>query len=326
VLKRLPGLGAALGPAGELLARMGAVAGCVAPVAGEARAGDLWLAYPFVEGRSPMEAAEGGTEIGAALESAVSELHRAGLVHGSLSEGNVRVTPKGEICLLEAGLAALAAGDVTAAPTADDDRRDLAALVRRITSVVEDRRGTGVPLIRVDEPRRPKLARVAAAGGVLATVAVTGLLTAGRGSAARPTSAAPSSVPPRLPATSVTPCTKVQLPAEPGASVLAVDMSGDGCAEPMEWHDGVIFTTTPTGELLRFAVGRPGDVLVVGHWTCTNLDLPAVYRRGTGEVFYVQGWPDAARRVKSEPAVQTRIRDGTATTTGGRCQRVEVRK
>lgn len=76
-------------------------------------------------------------------------------------------------------------------------------------------------------------------------------------------------------------------PATPtGTSVcLAVDASGS-CTEPAAYAAGVL--TTPTG---RFAVGRPGDVVAAGRWSCGPVATLAMLRPDRGEVWIFPGWP-----------------------------------
>ena len=45
----------------------------------------------------------------------------------------------------------------------------------------------------------------------------------------------------------------------------------------------------------RFALGRAGDVAVVGDWTCRGATTPALYRPATGELFVFDGWARAGR-------------------------------
>ena len=70
----------------------------------------------------------------------------------------------------------------------------------------------------------------------------------------------------------------------PGVTPRAVD--GDGCGDDTE----VI------GRLIRhgdrwYEVGEPGDVVVLGHWSCAPVATPAVLRPATGELFVFDRWP-----------------------------------
>jgi len=338
VLKRLAGLAAASGEAAELLDRVSAVPTCVAALGVEPHDGDLWVAYPFVTGRRPVEAAALGAITGADVERAVAELHSAGLVHGTLCDSNVRVTEAGEVRLLGAGLAGVGCLGAVRVATRADDRRDLAVLLRQMGTVgVAARPGTGPEGARRRRPTVGATAVVPLVAAVVMTAVLATMAAARTGSATGPararlqtarTATDSPSVPrvrPVPPASSVRPCANVSLPGAGGATYLAVDMSGTGCAEPMAWSAGTIVTVSPAGIPMRFHLGRAGDVLLVGHWSCSRAELPALYRPGTGEVFYLRSWPGDGGAVTSEAAVVTGVRDGRARATGTtRCQNVEV--
>lgn len=49
--------------------------------------------------------------------------------------------------------------------------------------------------------------------------------------------------------------------------------------------------TTPTG---RYRIGAPGDVIVVGRWSCAG-PLPALLEPGTGEVWAWRAWATGKR-------------------------------
>lgn len=66
------------------------------------------------------------------------------------------------------------------------------------------------------------------------------------------------------------------------------DIDGDGCGDDIE----------VVGRLIRhdetwYAVGEPGDLVVVGHWDCAPFATPAVLRPATGELFVFDAWPSA---------------------------------
>ena len=326
VLKRLAGLAPAGPEATELAERLAEVRSCVAPLAVEPRDGDLWIVYPYVDGMRPVEAVGVlGPPVGAALEQAVAELHAAGLVHGSLCDSNVRVSATGELRLLDAGLASLGALGAVSVASEESDRRDLRVLLQRMAQAAPPRGGS-------DRRRRRVSRRDGRRAGVivLVTVVSVALLASratGRSGATHPVSRAgappgvsrPTSVP------VVAPCTTRSLPGDGAATYFAVDMDGTGCAEPMAWKAGLITTVSPDGQLLRFSLGRPGDVLLVGHWSCSRPDLPALYRTGTGQLFYLRAWPTGGRAVASEPAVQTGVRGGRPVTShASGCERVTV--
>jgi hypothetical protein len=244
------------------------------------------------------------------------------------------VTPGGEVHLLDAGLAGLGTRGAVGVATVEGDRRDLSALLRRMAAAApQDGAGAKAAKNGHRHPRRRMTLRARGRLGwtagalalvpVVAAVVVPGVLGTARPAARSPataTSRAGQPTPRRL-----TRCATVSLPDGAGATYYAVDMSGTGCAEPMAWRAGVISTVSPEGVPVRFSLGRPGDVLLVGHWSCARRELPALYRPGTGEVFYLRAWPTAERPITSEPAVETGVRDGTARTAAvSGCERVVV--
>lgn len=74
----------------------------------------------------------------------------------------------------------------------------------------------------------------------------------------------------------------------PVAAALTADTNGDGCPEGLRWVDGVV--EGPNG---RWAVGRPGDQVATGDWSCAGMRTLALLRPGTGEVFVFGGWAGA---------------------------------
>jgi hypothetical protein len=334
VVKRLAGLAPAVAEAAEMAERMAAVPECVAPIGIEARGGDLWLLYPLIEGVGAVEAgAAGGPAVGADLAGAVDRLHAAGLVHGALHDSNVRVTAAGQVLLLDVGLAGLGAPDAVGAATADGDRRDLAALLERMATARRDedaqnRSGSGRQ--RVDRRRRLPAGRRAGSAALVLGVVVVMLATfemarAGRRSVAVAGVHLPPHTARARPLPSASRCASGSVPGQGGATYFAVDMTGTGCAEPMAWAAGVISTVSADGTPMRFSLGRPGDVLLVGHWFCSRPELPAIYRPDTGQVFYIPAWPVDGSAVTSGPALETGIRDGRAQSSeSGGCAHVEV--
>jgi hypothetical protein len=70
-----------------------------------------------------------------------------------------------------------------------------------------------------------------------------------------------------------------------GAAGSTLDVDGDGCADAVAISDGVVAVHGT-----RFAVGAPGDDVVVGDWDCDGIATPAVLRPSTGEVFVFSTW------------------------------------
>jgi hypothetical protein len=77
------------------------------------------------------------------------------------------------------------------------------------------------------------------------------------------------------------------------ATPLRADVDGDGCDEPVAFDAGALVAGSR-----RLAVGAPGDVVVVGRWTCAGATL-ALLRPSTGEVFRFEGWATRDRTVRA---------------------------
>ena len=77
------------------------------------------------------------------------------------------------------------------------------------------------------------------------------------------------------------------------------DTDGDGCIDHGYWfadpsRSGAWLLAVPTAHRARamtYAVGRDGDVPVVGDWDCDGTATLALYRRASGEVFRYDTWP-----------------------------------
>lgn len=76
----------------------------------------------------------------------------------------------------------------------------------------------------------------------------------------------------------------------PPASPPAADVDGDGCPERLRVDD-----RTVTAGGARWALGEPGDLVVVGDWDCDGGATAAVLRPGTGEVFVFPRWAPAGQ-------------------------------
>lgn len=140
-------------------------------------------------------------------------------------------------------------------------------------------------------PGRPSVAPVTPDEPMgLDTAATTTLVT-------EPEQPEPTTSPPAAPATGAD-CTAVP-------SGLAADVDGDGCADSLRYVDGVL----QAGQA-RWTVGRPGDQVVTGDWSCTGLRTLALLRPATGELFRFDRW--AAVGADAEASAFDRVDGGTA--------------
>lgn len=140
-----------------------------------------------------------------------------------------------------------------------------------------------------------------------------------------PPTAAPVPEPVELPACDDTP----SLPPASGDAVPA-DMTASGCTVELGWDPDAQVLTVPRGdgEVLRYQLGEPGDVLLVGDWDCDGAQTPGLYRPSSGEVFLFDGFAGPGGELESGPARPTGTSDGdpVVTTDDDGCDRVEVRE
>jgi hypothetical protein len=99
--------------------------------------------------------------------------------------------------------------------------------------------------------------------------------------------------------------------------VLAGDVRGDGCRVAVSWAGNVVEAGTDgPGAPVRFRLGNPGDVLLLGDWDCRGSDAPALYRPGTGEVFLFPRWAGRGETLAAEATVHTGVVHGRARVVG----------
>jgi hypothetical protein len=91
------------------------------------------------------------------------------------------------------------------------------------------------------------------------------------------------------------------------AAVLIADVDGDGCLDALRYTDGVL-----EGAGVRWAVGRAGDQVATGDWSCRGTRTVVLLRPSTGEVFRFDGWA-----VGQEPVTAAVV----ATVSGGQAVR-----
>jgi eukaryotic-like serine/threonine-protein kinase len=92
-----------------------------------------------------------------------------------------------------------------------------------------------------------------------------------------------------------------------GGQGLVADVDGDGCAEPVRMGGERVVEVAD----VRFAVGQPGDRVLVGDWDCDGQATPAVVRPATGELFVFAGWAPDGEEL-TVPPVATVPRGATA--------------
>ena len=91
--------------------------------------------------------------------------------------------------------------------------------------------------------------------------------------------------------------------AVPLLALAAVSLIRDDGPAPRAEPVGVSTTTTTTvasydgvieHDGRRYALGSPGDVVLIGDWDCDGVDAPAVHRPATGQVWRFDEWPETA--------------------------------
>src|SRR5262249_7854298 len=66
---------------------------------------------------------------------------------------------------------------------------------------------------------------------------------------------------------------------------LLGEIDGDGCAESVSYAHGILRLGAA-----EFAVGRDGDVALLGDWSCSGRATVALFRPSTGAVFRFDDW------------------------------------
>jgi hypothetical protein len=113
-------------------------------------------------------------------------------------------------------------------------------------------------------------------------------------------------------------------PAAPGALTLRADLDGDGCPDDAVYTAGVL-SVVLDGNLRRYAVGRPGDTVLLGDWDCDGRATPALYRPASGAVVYFDGWDPTGDGLAPSAMGQGRTEGRATVEHRGRCDEVTVR-
>ncbi len=159
--------------------------------------------------------------------------------------------------------------------------------------------------------------RSAALAGAFVAVASVGLLVLAPWSSPRPsesvrvpTTPAPAASVPSTPpsVTSIppanAPAVRTDCPAP--TSVLVADIDADGCLDALHFHGGVLESAG-----LRWSLGRDGDQLATGDWSCRGVRTVVLLRPSTGEVFRFDAWAVGAHDEVTGSMVAM-VRDGKA--------------
>ena len=274
---------------------------------------DTWLRHaPVGEYQAPALAA---------LIATVADLHETGIAHGALEAAHILVGEKHRpiLCGLGDGNTACDAG-IT------DDRRALAAIIDQLgtddaplaqaQADLEDPSVSLRAVVRrldmhssatVSTNRRfPRLTvpTIERRQFALPTLLITAVLFLGvaalRLASGDESVTATIPPPPAAPATTTT-TAPAPSPSPPAPGAPTIDHGGR-----------------------RYAVGDPGDVVVLGDWTCDGVPTPAVLRQETGEVAVFVAWPTPGAHI--EPEVVTTVEGAESFVPDSRpCPNIRVR-
>jgi eukaryotic-like serine/threonine-protein kinase len=125
--------------------------------------GASYLAGEFVAGQ-PLKSLVAGhslnprraIDFGIQIADALADAHAAGLVHGDLHPGNVIVTPKGGIKILDFGLADWTASGANRTDTVADDQQDILSLGSILFVMLTGRPPSGVRTLTAIDPALPR--------------------------------------------------------------------------------------------------------------------------------------------------------------------------
>lgn len=104
------------------------------------------------------------------------------------------------------------------------------------------------------------------------------------------------------------------------ATPLCLEQSLSGsCLSPATYAAGVLHTVGG-----NFAVGRPGDVLAAGRWTCSGDVTLALLRPDRGEVWAFSRWPAAQESLTARPVAHVAHARTLSTRAGTDCDTLVV--
>ena len=247
-----------------------------------------------------------------AVCATVADIHDLGLTHGDLRAEHVLVDPSGTpvLCGFARAMAAdstTIAADVEAlvslgrelAPRAGVERTAIETILAALEAGREDLRGT---IRSLDQRRLPPASpagsidrrAIAAAGGCLAVMSIVALI------AVVVLRSTDSTTPPQA---IVEPSPELVEDAFPTTTAPAAVVSADPPTVPRPAPNALELRH----EGRRYALGRTGDIVVVGDWNCDGSPTPALLRPTTGAVAVFGHWP--AARATVEPVVATVVAD-----------------
>ena len=102
--------------------------------------------------------------------------------------------------------------------------------------------------------------------------------------------------------TAAPPCPLAGAPAAPGAEVAVVDVDARGCSVAVRRLPGTghLEVVSPEG-IRRYALGDPGDRVVLGDWDCDGAATPLLVPSGSSTGWRYDRWPEGDRTVAGVP-------------------------
>jgi hypothetical protein len=105
--------------------------------------------------------------------------------------------------------------------------------------------------------------------------------------------------------------------------VHLADVEGRGCRVPVVWDGHELHVPVEDGTVARYDLGAaPGDVLLLGDWSCDGHDSPALYRPDDGQLFVFEAFAEDTR-ARGEPTGVTDGRPVVVTNADG-CPRIRI--
>lgn len=181
------------------------------------------------------------------------------------------------------------------------------------------------PTIRSSRGRRRPGWRAAAMAvaamavlAVLVLVVVVGLpmrLTGGTGPTSGRVDVAATTSATQLPAhADPTPCPGATADVPAGAVAVPGDLTGAGCLVTVVWwaDRAQAERPDPSGGYDRFALGQPGDQLVLGDWDGDGRDTPALYSPRSGRISCFDQWAPGTETIDATVVSTDAPLDGLA--------------
>jgi hypothetical protein len=105
--------------------------------------------------------------------------------------------------------------------------------------------------------------------------------------------------------------------------VHLADVEGRGCRVPVVWDGHELHVPVEDGTVARYDLeAAPGDVLLLGDWSCDGHDSPALYRPEDGQLFVFEAFAEDTR-ARGEPTGLPDGRPAVVTDADG-CPRIRI--